>query len=70
MFVLATYGEGDPTDNAVTFDQFIRNEETDLSGLNFSVSRAANSLFKTTIVPLWAKESADPSGSPWLFGIF
>ena len=50
MFVLATYGEGDPTDNAVTFDQFIRNEDTDLSGLNFSVSRAANSLFKTTIV--------------------
>lgn len=46
VFVLATYGEGDPTDNAVTFDQFIRNEDTDLTGLNFSVFGLGNSTYE------------------------
>jgi NADPH-ferrihemoprotein reductase len=31
MFVLATYGEGEPTDNAVDFYEFIMNEETSFS---------------------------------------
>ena len=35
---MATYGEGEPTDNAVQFHEFIKNEETDLHGLNYAVS--------------------------------
>ncbi|KAF1348008.1 NADPH-cytochrome P450 reductase [Delphinella strobiligena] len=31
MFVLATYGEGEPTDNAVEFYEFIRNEDVSFS---------------------------------------
>ena len=38
IFVMATYGEGDPTDNAAEFYQMLVDEEMDLSSLNFSVS--------------------------------
>ena len=34
---MATYGEGEPTDNAIQFWEFIKNEETDLEGLNYAV---------------------------------
>lgn len=38
VFCLATYGEGDPTDNAMEFYEWITNGDVDLSGLNYSVS--------------------------------
>ena len=38
VFLMATYGEGEPTDNAMQFNDFIKDEETDLDGLNFAVS--------------------------------
>ena len=38
VFLMATYGEGEPTDNAVQFHEFIKNEETELHGLNYAVS--------------------------------
>ena len=37
VFCLATYGEGDPTDNAMEFVEWLKNEP-DLIGLNYAVS--------------------------------
>lgn len=38
VFCLATYGEGDPTDNAMDFYEWIKSGDADLSGLNYAVS--------------------------------
>lgn len=39
IFCMATYGEGDPTDNAQDFyDWLHENDDEDLSGLNYTVS--------------------------------
>ena len=38
IFVVATYGEGDPTDNAQEFYEWLQNERDDLEDLNYSVS--------------------------------
>ena len=35
---MATYGEGDPTDNAQQMYDFLQEGECDLSGLNYAVS--------------------------------
>lgn len=39
VFCLATYGEGDPTDNAMEFYEWITNGDVDLTGLNYAVSK-------------------------------
>lgn len=39
VFCLATYGEGDPTDNAMEFYEWIQNGDHDLTGLNYAVSK-------------------------------
>ena len=36
---MATYGEGDPTDNAQEFHEWLQSDRDDLEGLNFSVSK-------------------------------
>lgn len=41
VFCLATYGEGDPTDNAMEFWEWIQGD-LDLTGLNYAVSPSAN----------------------------
>ena len=38
VFCLATYGEGDPTDNAMEFFEWLKTGEADLNGLNYAVS--------------------------------
>ena len=38
IFVMATYGEGDPTDNAQEFYEWLQNDRDDLDCLNYTVS--------------------------------
>lgn len=39
IFCMATYGEGDPTDNAQDFYDWLQeNDDENLSGLNYTVS--------------------------------
>lgn len=37
VFLMATYGEGDPTDNAQEFFEWLNNGGHDLSGVRYSV---------------------------------
>lgn len=37
VFCLATYGEGDPTDNAMEFYEWLQNGDANLTGLNYAV---------------------------------
>lgn len=37
VFFMATYGEGDPTDNAQEFYEWLQNGDVDLSGIKFAV---------------------------------
>lgn len=39
---MATYGEGDPTDNAMEFYEWLKNSDLDLTGLNYAVSVLIN----------------------------
>lgn len=48
IFCMATYGEGDPTDNAQDFYDWLQeNDDEDLSGLNYTVSFDVFVLCKT-----------------------
>lgn len=38
VFCMATYGEGDPTDNSMEFYEWVKNGDPDLTGLNYAVS--------------------------------
>lgn len=46
VFALATYGEGDPTDNAMEFWEWIQGD-VDLSGLNYAVSIGISRVFQS-----------------------
>lgn len=45
VFCLATYGEGDPTDNAMDFVEWLKNEP-DLVGLNYAVFGLGNKTYE------------------------
>uniref|UniRef100_A0A1A9WZ84 NADPH--cytochrome P450 reductase n=1 Tax=Glossina brevipalpis TaxID=37001 RepID=A0A1A9WZ84_9MUSC len=46
VFCLATYGEGDPTDNAMEFYEWITNGDADLTGLNYAVFGLGNKTYE------------------------
>ncbi|CAB3373587.1 Hypothetical predicted protein [Cloeon dipterum] len=46
LFCLATYGEGDPTDNAQEFFEWLQNGDADLSGLNYAVFGLGNKTYE------------------------
>ncbi|XP_046964490.1 NADPH--cytochrome P450 reductase isoform X1 [Vanessa cardui] len=45
VFCLATYGEGDPTDNAMDFIEWLKTDQ-DLSGLNYAVFGLGNKTYE------------------------
>lgn len=44
IFAMATYGEGDPTDNAQEFYDWLKDGGTDLTGLRYAVSHTRHFL--------------------------
>ena len=38
IFCLATYGEGDPTDNAQQLHEYLQSGDADLAGVRYAVS--------------------------------
>lgn len=46
IFCVATYGEGDPTDNAQELHDWVQSGETDLSGINYAVFGLGNKTYE------------------------
>merc|ERR1719228_3126218 len=46
VFMLATYGEGDPTDNAVDFNEKLTNDGMELSGMKYAVFGLGNKTYE------------------------
>ncbi|KAG6442567.1 hypothetical protein O3G_MSEX002457 [Manduca sexta] len=46
VFCMATYGEGDPTDNSMEFYEWIKNGDPDLTGLNYAVFGLGNKTYE------------------------
>nr|CAG4638293.1 EOG090X027R [Cyclestheria hislopi] len=46
VFCMATYGEGDPTDNAQAFYEWLQAGDADLSGVNFAVFGLGNKTYE------------------------
>lgn len=46
IFCMATYGEGDPTDNAQEFYQWLQAGDADLTGLNYAVFGLGNKTYE------------------------
>lgn len=46
FFMIATYGEGEPTDNAVEFFNWLENDADQMSNLNFTVFALGNSTYE------------------------
>lgn len=46
IFCLSTYGEGDPTDNAQEFYEFLQRGDADLAGLNYAVFSLGNKTYE------------------------
>ena len=46
VFMMATYGEGDPTDNAVDFNEKLTNDGMELSGMKYAVFGLGNKTYE------------------------
>ena len=49
IFCMATYGEGDPTDNAQEFNEWLHDTESKLDGVKYAVSRNTLLMAMSTI---------------------
>ena len=49
IFCVATYGEGDPTDNAQEFYEFLQNGDEQLDGMQYTVSIYYYKKLKSTL---------------------
>ena len=56
VFCLATYGEGDPTDNAMEFVEWLKNGDADLNGLNYAVSAARQITLSPSMIRFLGEE--------------
>ena len=68
---MATYGEGDPTDNSQEFHEWLQNDRDDLEGLNFAVSKTTDLEYFLQI-NVWVKSKCEHPlviipGKPWAF---
>lgn len=46
IFVMATYGEGDPTDNAIPFSEWLTNDSPNLEGIKYAVFALGNTTYE------------------------
>lgn len=46
VFCMATYGEGDPTDNSMEFYEWLKNSEPDLTGMTYAVFGLGNKTYE------------------------
>jgi NADPH-ferrihemoprotein reductase len=46
VFIVATYGEGDPTDNAVEMHEYLQQNQLDLAGLTYAVFGLGNKTYE------------------------
>jgi len=56
VFVMATYGEGDPTDNAQEFYDFLQEGLTQLDGIRYAVCRPLTAV-STVCHIIWADQA-------------
>jgi sulfite reductase alpha subunit-like flavoprotein len=53
VLCVATYGEGDPTDNAQSLFDFISNNDSDFSGLSYAVCSEQLNCFNLFALGFW-----------------
>ncbi|KAG1701342.1 NADPH--cytochrome P450 reductase [Nymphon striatum] len=46
VFCMATYGEGDPTDNAIEFNEWLKDTSENLAGVNYAVFGLGNKTYE------------------------
>lgn len=69
VFCLATYGEGDPTDNAMEFWEWIQGD-VDLAGLNYAVSLLIQKNVKIYLFAVFIALNISPLNTHYMCAIY